>query len=49
MLKTLAIILATIVVLVLVAAGVGYYLITRPSDVEQKASSITISNEAAQR
>ena len=48
MIKKLAIVLAIVVAVILVIAGVGYYLVTRPSDVEQQAASVGVSDEAAQ-
>ena len=47
MLKVLVIVLATIVVLALIAVGVGYHLITQSSDVELEVSSVTVSEEIA--
>ncbi len=49
MLKTLAIVIGIVVAVILVTAGVGYYLITRPSEVEQQAASMDISDETSQR
>ena len=49
MLKTLAIVIGIVVAVLLVTAGVGYYLITRPSEVEQQAASMDISDETSQR
>ncbi|MCD6358638.1 MAG: hypothetical protein J7L90_01605 [Dehalococcoidia bacterium] len=46
MLKVLVIVLATIVVLVLIAAAVGYHFITQPSDIAQEVSLVTVSDEA---